>query len=69
MTTPDKRKLALFSAAVVLLLVLHNDWWNRSHGGAVLGWIPFDLVYHVAWVGLGAIVLSWIRRATWRRTP
>lgn len=69
MMTPEKRRLALLGAAMVALLVLHNDWWNRSHGGAVLGWIPFDLAYHLAWVGLAAIVLSWILKATWGRTP
>ena len=53
----------------VALFVLHNDWWNRSHGDVVFGWIPFDLAYHVAWVGLGALVLSWILKATWGREP
>ncbi len=64
---PSRVQVAGLSAAVAGLLFLHNDWWNRDNGEAVLGWIPFDLLYHVAWVGLASLVLSWTLRLTWGR--
>ena len=53
------------SFAVLVLIVLHNDVWNRHSDAVLLGWIPFDLAYHVAWVGLGTAVLHLVLRATW----
>ena len=36
---------------VVALLVLHVDVWNQGRGGElVLGFIPYDLAYHLLWM-------------------
>ena len=69
MEQPDARNVGLLSLAVLVLVVLHNDWWNRSHEGVLFGWLPFDLAYHTAWVAAGALVLSWVLKATWGREP
>lgn len=67
MARRDLRTFGLLTLAVAVLVVLHNDWWNRSHDGILFGFLPFDLAYHTAWVAAGALVLSWILKATWER--
>lgn len=60
-----QRLLAL--VAVLALIVLHNDVWNReAQLEPVLGWMPADMVYRVVWVTVGAGVLWWVLRVTWR---
>ncbi len=60
-----QRLLALL--AVLVLIVLHNDVWNREPQlEPVLGWMPADMVYRVVWVAVGAVVLWWVLRVAWR---
>ncbi|MEM7248835.1 MAG: hypothetical protein AAF533_26120 [Acidobacteriota bacterium] len=67
MAVRDARKLPLLAFAVLVMVALHNIRWGRSDGGALLGWVPFELAYRMGWVALGALVLSWILNATWGR--
>lgn len=48
-----------FTALVVALLVLHVDTWNADGPPVlVLGWLPWDLAYHLLWMACatGAVV-------------
>ena len=47
-----------FAALVTALLVLHVDPWNAGPAAPVLGWLPWDLAYHLLWMACatGAIV-------------
>lgn len=59
----------LLVVAVFVLMFLHNDFWNRDHEPrAVFGWVPWDLAYHVAWVGAGALLLAVVMRVAWGRS-
>ncbi len=56
--------------AVLVLLVLHNDGWNRERTAqAIWGWVPVDLAYHVVWVVASSAVLWLVMRAAWGRKP
>ncbi len=51
------KKVAI--AIVVLLIVLHQDFWNwHTHEPLVFGFIPIGLAWHVG-ISLAAGALSW----------
>jgi hypothetical protein len=57
------------AAAVLVLLLLHNDVWNSApRTWALLGWLPLDIAYHVGWLVAGTLVLLLVLRVTWPRT-
>lgn len=61
-----QRWLGLF--AIVVLLALHNDWWAREPAlEPVLGFIPFEIAYRLAWLVLVSVVLSLLVRWVWPR--
>jgi len=55
---------------VLGLVVLHNDrffsGWLYDSAAPVLGGWPADVIYHLLWVGLGAIVTMWVVRLLWQ---
>ena len=56
--------------AVVGVMVLHNDFWNREPElEPVLGWIPTDMAYHTLWLVAASVTLWLVMRCTWRRGP
>jgi hypothetical protein len=58
------RILAVFF--VLLLLVLHNNWWSWDPDFTrVFGRVPFDLVYRVLWVAASTGVLWFVMRSWW----
>ena len=68
------RKLSAL-VAVLVLFVLHNNVFHETAfhetvfhepGEPVFGWMPSDMVYRVVWVAVGALVLWWVLRVTWR---
>jgi len=51
-------------AALVVLLLLHGDFWLWSDGSIVLG-LPAGLTYHVAYCFVVAAVLAVVVRLDW----
>ena len=49
-------KKKLFWIALVVLMVLHHDWWLWSDGTLLFGFLPVGLAYH-AGISLAAGVL------------
>lgn len=50
-----------FAAVVAALLVLHVDVWNAGAAPTlVLGWLPWDLAYHLAWMACAAAAVLYM---------
>lgn len=44
----------VFAALVAVMVLLHVDVWNHGRTEPlVLGWLPWDLAYHLGWMALG----------------
>lgn len=56
----------LLAVLVTALLVLHVDVWNHDRAGLVLGWIPYDLAYHLAWMLAAAAVVLYMTYGPWQ---
>jgi len=50
---------------VAVALVLHQDFWNWTNGGLVLGALPVGLAYHLGYSVLASLVLAWLVRVAW----
>jgi hypothetical protein len=49
-------KKKLFWISLVVLIVLHQDWWLWSDGTLLFGFLPVGLAYHVG-ISLAAGIL------------
>lgn len=58
------RKHGLLYGALVVLYVLHNDWWLWNDGRLLLG-LPVGLVVHVAYMVVTAVVMLLLVRHAW----
>lgn len=57
----------IFWTSILLLLVLHS--WPAEYGRVepmLLGWIPYDMAYYLAWIGLAAIAVLHLTAKVWR---
>lgn len=50
----------LFALLTAVLLVLHVDPWNAGPAGLVLGWLPWDLAYHLVWMAAAALLVVYM---------
>lgn len=51
---------------IAALLVLHLDFWNAGRGGAlILGVLPYDLAYHLAWMLAAWAVVVYMTVKVW----
>ncbi len=68
---PARRRHGLiFAGVVVLLLGLHVDVWNHGRGvELVLGWIPYDLGYHLLWMLVAWVAVLYMTVFVWPETP
>lgn len=55
---------ALLYAALVLLFVLHQDWWLWDDPRIVLG-MPVGLTYHFVYCLVAALLLAFAVRFAW----
>jgi len=51
-------------AALIVLLLLHDDFWLWNDGSLILG-LPAGLTYHVAYCLVAAVVLAVVVRLDW----
>ena len=49
-------KKKLFWISLVVLIILHHDWWYWSDGTLLIGFLPIGLAYH-ALISLAAGIL------------
>lgn len=62
----------LSGVSIVALLGLHLDFWNASRAEPfLLGWIPWDMAYHLAWMAAATAVVFHLTARVWtgRRPP
>lgn len=62
------RRTAIRAAAlaVVVLSILHVDFWRPSTGALWLGCVPEDLAYRIAWMIAAWGVMLFITAFVWR---
>ena len=50
----------------LVLVVLHFDFWRPQSARLLFGWLPQELAYRIAYIGLAWIYVVWICRWVWR---
>jgi hypothetical protein len=53
------------TAAIVLLIVLHQDWWNWREARPFLLGLPVGLWYHAAYTLAAAVLMAALVRYFW----
>ena len=56
---------ALFWLAVIALLCAHMLGFGQGTQPLLLGWLPIDLAYRVAWMGMAALLVLWMTTRLW----
>jgi hypothetical protein len=49
----------------LLLLVLHLDFWRPQRVILYWGWVPEELAYRLAWIGLAFLYLLYFCSYVW----
>ena len=63
-------KPALLTLLVIVVYVLHQDFWNwRRATPLVLGFLPVGLAYHAAYSVLAAVTMAVLVKFAWPETP
>ena len=60
----NKRTQWILYAAIVVLYVLHNDWWFWYDPRIVLG-LPVGLTYHIGYNVAAAVLMYLLVRFAW----
>lgn len=56
----------VFIALILLLLVLHQDFWNwREYQPLLFGFLPIGLTYHAAYAVACSVLLWLLTRYLW----
>lgn len=64
---PGKRSdVAAAIAAALVLLALHLDFWRAGRPAVWFGWVPEELLWRLAWMGLAWLYLLWFCARVWR---
>ena len=58
-------KRTLIAGFLVLMFVLHQDFWLKGDPALVLGFLPISLAYHVGWTLLVALGWFLVARFCW----
>jgi hypothetical protein len=58
------KKLVLV-AMVLVVYVLHQDFWNWKNSDTVLGFLPVGLAYHAGYSILAAIMMAVLVKFAW----
>tara|TARA_Y100000310_G_C20025011_1_gene509182 strand:+ start:283 stop:495 length:213 start_codon:yes stop_codon:yes gene_type:complete len=62
-----KQHKTFFWTAVVILSILHVDFFNHGIEDPLLfGWLPIDLAYHFLWVVVAAALVFYFAHFIWR---
>jgi hypothetical protein len=57
---------ALAWVGALALVALHLDFWRPQRVVLYFGWLPEELAYRLAWMGLAALYLVFVCRFVWR---
>ncbi|MCB1036941.1 MAG: hypothetical protein KDD47_24150 [Acidobacteria bacterium] len=51
---------------LVVLIVLHLDFWRPQRAVLYFGWLPEDMAYRLGWMLLAWAYLIFFTRSVWR---
>jgi len=58
-------KKTIVSGYLILLAILHQDFWLKNDGSLVLGFLPATLAYHMGFVVAAAIGWFFVIKFAW----
>ena len=58
-------KNALLVLMVIVVYLLHQDFWNWKKAGLVLGFLPVGLAYHAAYAIVAACLMGGLVKFAW----
>ena len=58
--------LRIAAAGFLVLVLLHLDFWRPQRPRLLLGWLPEELAYRIAFIVLAWIYILWICQWIWR---
>ena len=58
--------LRIAAAGFLVLVLLHFDFWRPQSPRLLLGWLPEELAYRIAFIVLAWIYILWICQWIWR---
>jgi hypothetical protein len=53
------------TALVLIVIVLHQDFWNWTIKTRILGFVPIGLAYHAAFAVLASVTMALLVRYAW----
>ena len=59
----------LVAVAILILLVAHQDYWQWDRADLVMGFIPYNMAYHIGLSIVTAIVWLAVCTFCWPRQP
>ena len=71
------KRLPLLLILLTTMFLTSNDWFFQDHAHrrwfdpatTWFGWLPSDMLYHLAWAAVGILVCRWMLSVTWRPRP
>ncbi len=58
--------LRIAATGFLVLVVLHLDFWRPQSPRLLLGWLPQELAYRIAFIVLAWIYILWVCGWVWR---
>jgi hypothetical protein len=55
----------LLALLVIVVALLHQDFWNWTNKALVLGFLPIGLAYHIAFSFLASLTMWVLVRFAW----
>lgn len=64
---PSARRRTIAWSGLLVLLILHFDFWRDRSGPAFVLGFPSELTYRLVWVVFAFFYLRWFTAAFWRQ--
>lgn len=65
---PTKHRFIAWTG-LILLLILHLDFWRPQRAVLYFGWLPEDMAYRLAWMVLAWVYLVYFTLKVWPQEP
>jgi uncharacterized protein DUF3311 len=61
----DTLTRAALTMAIIVVILLHQDFWLWTNKTLVLGFLPIGLAYHIGYSFLAALTMAALVRFAW----